>query len=120
MCSATQSYCNDCNDDILSPLAGNYDVYYVPSTNHTSYPPDITSYLASIKTKVGAETTWEETNDDVYYNFADTGDWMRRKKPYLKNVINSGVRTLIYDGDAAYILNFNGVEAMVCSPYPIK
>lgn len=53
------------------------------------------------------------TNTDVYSNFAATGDWMRTSKPDLENVINSGVRTLIFDGDADYILNFNGVEALV-------
>lgn len=39
---------------------------------------------------------------------------MRTKKAALENVINAGVRTLIFTGDADYILNFNGVEAMVC------
>ena len=113
VCSAAQSYCND---KILSPLAGNYDVYYVPSKNPDPYPPNITSYLASIKSEVGAESTWQMSNEHVYNNFAATGDWMRSKKGYLENVINAGVRTLIYDGDADYILNFIGVEAMVCPP----
>jgi hypothetical protein len=42
---------------------------------------------------------------------------MRTSKPHLENVINSGVRTLVFDGDADYILNFNGVEAMVCPQF---
>ncbi|KAJ6609021.1 serine carboxypeptidase [Mycena sp. CBHHK59/15] len=104
VCSAAQSFCNN---NILSPLVGPYDVYYVPSVSNDPYPPDISSYLASIRTKIGAEVTWQETNDDVYDNFAATGQ--------LEVVINSGVRVLIYDGDADYILNFNGVEAMVAS-----
>lgn len=108
-------------------------MYYVPSKNPDSYPPDITNYLASIKTKAGAASTWQETNDDVYDNFAATGDWMRTSKPDLEAVINAGVRVLIFDGmgssasilstnsltpitgDADYILNFNGVESMVNS-----
>jgi carboxypeptidase C (cathepsin A) len=49
----------------------------------------------------------------VYNNFASTGDWMHNSAPALEKVINAGVRTIIYDGDADYILNFNGVEAMV-------
>jgi hypothetical protein len=74
----------------LSPLVGSFDVsvsfvvqisvlnvivqvYYVPSGSNDPYPPDITSYLASIGTKVGAEVTWQETNFDVYDNFAATG-----------------------------------------------
>ncbi|KAJ7655893.1 serine carboxypeptidase [Mycena rosella] len=98
VCSAAQSFCNN---NILSPLVGSFDVYYV--------------YLASIRTKIGGEVTWQETNDDVYDNFAATGDWMRSSLPDLELVINSGVRVLVYDGDADYILNFNGVEAMIAS-----
>ncbi|KAJ7779424.1 serine carboxypeptidase [Mycena maculata] len=112
VCSAAQSFCND---DILSPLVGSFDVYYVLSPSDDPYPPDITSYLASIRTAVGGEVTWEETNDQVYDNFAATGDWMRSSLPDLELVIDSGVRVLIYDGDADYILNFNGVEAMIAS-----
>ena len=53
------------------------------------------------------------TNNDVYYDFALTGDWVRSSLPNLETVINAGVRTIIYDGDADYICNFIGVEAMV-------
>ena len=81
--------------------------------NPDPYPPNITHYLSTIQSKVGAATTWKNSSDDVYYRFAATGDWMRTSKAYLENVVNSGVRTLIFDGDADYILNFNGVEAMV-------
>jgi carboxypeptidase C (cathepsin A) len=49
----------------------------------------------------------------VYSNFASTGDWMHNSRLDLQTVINAGVRTLIYDGDADYILNYVGVEAMV-------
>jgi carboxypeptidase C (cathepsin A) len=38
---------------------------------------------------------------------------MRNSRPNLESVINSGVRTCIFDGDADYIVNFSGVEAMV-------
>ena len=38
---------------------------------------------------------------------------MRTSKPYLEKVINAGVRTAIYDGDADYICNYQGVENMV-------
>nr|GAT47487.1 carboxypeptidase s1 [Mycena chlorophos] len=112
VCSNAQS---TCNNNILSPLAGNWDVYYVLTENPDPYPPDLTSYLKTIETTVGAEVTWEETNDNVYDNFAATGDWMRSSLPDLELVINSGVRVLIYDGDADYILNFDGVEAMIAS-----
>ncbi|KAI0758948.1 alpha/beta-hydrolase [Fomes fomentarius] len=111
-CSTAQNFCNG---NVLSPLAGDYDYYYVLSLNHDPYPPDITSYLRSsaVTSKIGAESTWQKTNNQVYSNFASTGDWMHNSRPDLEKVIDAGVRTLIYDGDADYILNFHGVEAMV-------
>ncbi|KAJ3513592.1 hypothetical protein NLJ89_g2861 [Agrocybe chaxingu] len=66
-----------------------------------------------LASKIGAETTWTSSNRNVYRNFSLTGDWMRSSRQDLEFVINSGVRTIIFDGDADYILNFNGVEAMV-------
>lgn len=42
-----------------------------------------------------------------------TGDWMRTSRPHLEKVIIAGVRTAIYDGDADYICNHQGVENMI-------
>jgi carboxypeptidase C (cathepsin A) len=109
-CSKAQSFCNN---NILSPLAGNWDVYYVPTRNPDPYPPDFSDFLSSVASKIGAESTYTESSSAIYNNFASTGDWMRNSRPNLETVINAGVRTVIYDGDADYILNFNGVEAMV-------
>ena len=38
---------------------------------------------------------------------------MRTSRPHLEKVINAGVRTTIFDGDADYICNYQGVENMV-------
>ncbi|KAH9480109.1 Carboxypeptidase S1 [Psilocybe cubensis] len=110
ICSEAQGFCNG---NILSPLAGNFDVYYVPVENPDPYPPPFDEYINKVASAIGGEVTWIQSSDDVYINFATTGDWMRDSSPDLEFVINSGVRTIIYDGDADYILNFNGVEAMV-------
>ena len=111
-CSKAQIYCNK---EIFTPLAGDWDVYYILSKRSDPYPPDLTSYLTdtAVTSRIGAESPWQETNFWVYGNFAKTGDWMHNSRPNLETVINAGVRTLVYDGDADYILNFNGVEAMV-------
>ncbi|KAF8072010.1 serine carboxypeptidase [Lyophyllum atratum] len=108
-CRAQITACNNGGND----TAGKFDVYYVPSTNPDPYPPPFDNYLQSIASKVGAEKEWQDTNTDVYFNFAKTGDWMRTSRPDLESVINAGVRTIIFDGDADYILNYVGVEAMV-------
>ncbi|KAI0662545.1 serine carboxypeptidase [Cubamyces menziesii] len=112
VCSDAQDFCNS---EVLTTPLGPYDEYYVLSKRPDAYPPDITPYLtdSSLMAKIGAESVWQMTSDDVYFNFADTGDWMRNSRPLLEKVIDAGVRTIIYDGDADYILNFYGVESMV-------
>ncbi|PIL29646.1 hypothetical protein GSI_08283 [Ganoderma sinense ZZ0214-1] len=112
ICSQAQSICNS---GILSRALGSYDPYYVLSTTPDPYPPDLAPYLAStsLMSKIGAESQWVMSSDDVYFNFADSGDWMRNSRPLLESVINAGVRTIIYDGDVDYILNYVGVETMV-------
>jgi len=110
VCSSAQNFCND---NLLDTLYGNYDPYYVLAENPDPYPPAIDSYLNEVAPKIGGEVTWAETNNAVYENFAITGDWMRNSRPDLETVINAGIRTIVYNGDVDYIINFNGVEAMV-------
>lgn len=112
VCSSAQSYCNV---QILSPLAGDYDVNYVLAKKPNPYPADFSEYLASIADAIGAEKEWQMRNLEVYSNFAATGDWMRSSVPSFEKVIDAGVRTLVYCGDADYILNYFGIEDMVSS-----
>jgi len=116
VCSAAQSFCNG---RILGPLSGNWDVYYVPTENPDPYPPQLDSYLHSsaVTSKIGSQSTWVKGNRNVYAQFAAAGDWMRSSIRDLDMVINFGVRTVIYDGDADYICNYMGVEAMVRPSY---
>ncbi|KAG5651454.1 hypothetical protein H0H81_008590 [Sphagnurus paluster] len=50
-------------------------VYYVPAMNPDPYPADISNYLKSVASKIGAEATWQITNRNVYSNFASTGGY---------------------------------------------
>ncbi|EKM75505.1 hypothetical protein AGABI1DRAFT_109384 [Agaricus bisporus var. burnettii JB137-S8] len=113
----TDSVCrgaqNFCNFYILQYLAGNWNDYYILTQNPDPYPPAISNYLNSISSKIGAEQVFALSSSAVYRNFANRGDWMRNSRPDLEAVINAGVRTVIYVGDADYILNYFGVEAMV-------
>ncbi|KAL5528105.1 hypothetical protein ACEPAF_7241 [Sanghuangporus sanghuang] len=111
-CSRAQSVCNN---NILSPLSGSFDVYDVREPSDDPYPPDIVPLLqsTSFMNSIGAESTFTESSNGVYSNFASTGDWMLNSAPDLAAVVDAGVRTVIYDGDADYICNFMGVEAMV-------
>ena len=112
VCSGAQDFCLS---NVFGPLVGNWDVYYVPTRRPDPYPPPLDKYLNShaVTSKIGSVAKWEESNLDVYNHFAATGDAMRTSLPDLETVINAGVRTVIYDGDADFIVNFKGVEAMV-------
>ena len=46
-------------------------------------------------------------------HFVAIGDSMRSSKGYLEKVINAGIHTYLYVGDADYICNYQGVENMV-------
>ncbi|EJD46926.1 alpha/beta-hydrolase [Auricularia subglabra TFB-10046 SS5] len=110
-CSRAQSYCNN---NILSPLAGSRNVYDVRTTS-SAYPPSISTFLRNqtLMALIGAESAWQQTNNGVYSQFQSTGDWMKNSAPDLAVVVDSGVRTLVFAGDADYICNAFGVEAMV-------
>ncbi|KAF8902719.1 serine carboxypeptidase [Mucidula mucida] len=104
-----------CNQFILTPLSGIYDVYYVPTPVPNPYPPALEPLLtdASFQASIGAESNWTAFNLDVYTNFAMTGDWMRSTRGALEDVIERGVKVVILDGDADYICNYQGVENMI-------
>ncbi|KAF7308955.1 Carboxypeptidase [Mycena kentingensis (nom. inval.)] len=110
VCSAAQSFCNN---NILSRCAGSRDVYDVRSGSNDPYPPDFTTWINAQRTKIGAEVAWVDSSNAVYNNFASTGDWMRTQLPNLDVVINAGVRTHLFNGDADYIVNYQGVENML-------
>jgi hypothetical protein len=90
-------------------------VYYVPTQNPDPYPPAISSFLNSIGPAAGAESTFTQSNNNIYENFAvagryidlcipsfdwemlmkPKGDWMRNSRPDLETVINAGVSQLL-------------------------
>ncbi|GAA98536.1 uncharacterized protein L969DRAFT_95229 [Mixia osmundae IAM 14324] len=114
VCSAAQSYCNNY---VLSPLAGNQDVYFYALPSTDPYPADLTPLLtnSTFMASIGATSTWQQSSSPVYSNFARTGDWMYNSSPQLQTVINAGVRVHVFSGDRDYILNSVGVEALVSS-----
>ncbi|KDN49353.1 hypothetical protein RSAG8_02055, partial [Rhizoctonia solani AG-8 WAC10335] len=113
-CSTAGNYCNE---NILEPLAGDYDFYDVRVKSPSPYPYNITKLLTdySFMAQIGAESNWIQTNRQAYGNFAATGEWVKSFRPDLEKVINAGVRTLILAGDADYICNYIGLESMVAA-----
>ncbi|KAL5484856.1 hypothetical protein ACEPAI_7498 [Sanghuangporus weigelae] len=65
--------------------------------------------------KIGAKQNWTSSNSQMFNNVFSTGDDVRNFTPDLEAVINAGVRTVLYDGDADFIVNYKGVEAVLPS-----
>lgn len=117
VCSVGQQFCNQF---VLSPLAGDYDVYDVVGTNMIlrragpdgfllqraknpdPYPPALDPILtnADFIKKIGAESNWTMSNTAVYLNFLVGGDWLPSSGPQLSSVIDAGLRVNILCGDA--------------------
>ncbi|PFH53275.1 hypothetical protein AMATHDRAFT_137711 [Amanita thiersii Skay4041] len=111
VCSAATEYCNN---NILFALGDEWNMYYVLAKNPNPYPPDITGFLDSIAARIGAEKKFAQGSLEIVSNFMTSGDWMRNSRQDLETTIKAGVRTLIYVGDADYIVNYMGIEAMAC------
>jgi len=61
-CAGAQDFCNT---RILGPLAGDWDVYYVPSATPDAYPPALEPYLndnLDVLNAIGAQSIWQITN----------------------------------------------------------
>jgi carboxypeptidase C (cathepsin A) len=111
VCYAAKTFCKE---RIIAKISGIWDIFYVPTAKPDPYPPQLSTYLhnSTVTSKIGSQSKWEKRNNHVYAKFAKAGDWMRSTLPELETVIDSGVRTVLYDGDADYICNYMGVEAM--------
>ncbi|KAI0635994.1 serine carboxypeptidase [Trametes polyzona] len=104
----------NCDADVAHRLVGarNED-YILAGIFDPAFPPDITQYVndTARKARIGAEGNFQEVNTGVLFAFSS--EWMQNSVPALESVINDGVRTALYVGDADYQLNYFGVEAML-------
>lgn len=74
------------------------------------YPPETyVAYLqrADVMKAIGAQVTYSECPNAPYYKIADTGDDARSFLDSLSSVIQSGVNTLIWAGDAGKVPNLD-------------
>ncbi|KZS90861.1 serine carboxypeptidase [Sistotremastrum niveocremeum HHB9708] len=118
-CSEAQNFCNTYMSDLYSGLNGRLNPYDIRTLYESQFqfPPPIDNFLKQpdLMTKIGAESMFTSLSTTVNQAFMMSGDWMLNNAPDLESVIldSSQVRVLIYDGDADFILNYVGVEAMV-------
>ena len=78
-------------------------------------PTYFTDYLnlASTQDALGVNLNYTESNDDVYYAFQQTGDFVYPNfLTDLEMILNNSVRVAMYHGDADYICNWFGGQAV--------
>ena len=97
----------NCDADIAHRLSGARNPYDILADIFDTYPPDITLYVndTAHKQRIGADGAFSEVNSGVLFDFA--GEWMQNSRPTLEAVVDAGVRTVLYVGDA--------VSAVCCS-----
>ncbi|EXJ58404.1 carboxypeptidase D [Cladophialophora yegresii CBS 114405] len=108
-----------CRDNVEAPYyyyggRGTYDIRH-PSDDPT--PPDYFMdflNLPSTQQALGVDTNYTRTaNNDVYYAFQQTGDFVYLNfLSDIEEILNSSVRVTLVYGDADYICNWFGGEAV--------
>ena len=69
--------------------------------------------LASTQDALGVNLNYTESNNDVYYAFQKTGDFVYPNfLSDLETILNNSVRVALYHGDADYICNWFGGQAV--------
>ncbi|OJD35134.1 carboxypeptidase s1 [Diplodia corticola] len=115
LCSEAQSMCRDNVEGVYYNFGerGTYDIRH-PSDDPTppEYFPD---YLNQgwVQNALGVNLNYTEANNDVYYAFQQTGDFIYEYfLEDLEDLLAAGVRVALFYGDADYICNWFGGEAV--------
>ena len=104
------------NQGWVDTLFGSSNPYYVRSNEN--YPPSVTPYLsnAALQAKIGAQGTYNDTNIYVAYSLEEGGVWLHDHSQEIANLINKGISTLFWVGDAVSL----GVHAMSTTMHMAK
>ncbi|KAJ5936420.1 hypothetical protein N7454_005055 [Penicillium verhagenii] len=115
ICAAAGDICRDCVESPYYQYSGRgtYDIRH-PSTDPT--PPEYyIQYLAkdSVMEAIGVDLNYTQSNTDVFYAFQDTGDfvWPNFIED-LEDILTRPVRVALIYGDADYICNWFGGQAV--------
>ncbi|KAF2143268.1 uncharacterized protein K452DRAFT_247675 [Aplosporella prunicola CBS 121167] len=107
-----------CRDNVEGPYEniGNRGVYDIRHPRVDPTPPDyMTQYLntGSVQDALGVSLNYTQSNGDVYYAFQITGDFVYPNfAEDIQMLLDAGVRVALYYGDADYICNWFGGEAV--------
>ncbi|KAJ6482563.1 Alpha/Beta hydrolase protein [Mycena sanguinolenta] len=115
ICFNADNFCGN----IQNAAIGDRDPYDLRQAFNIStiFPPEYyVNYLAlpSVTKAIGAtDSTYSECPDAPYELFEKTGDDARSLLPQLGNVVDTGIRVLIWAGDADIICNWLGVQQAI-------
>ena len=120
---STKSICQEaadmCNDNVLGPFES-YSPFCVYDIRADSSCPDLNpgmmvDYLnqEEIQNALGVNLSYTYVNNEVFFAFQSSGDWVYNNALVaLESLLDKGVRVALYYGDADFILNWFGGEAV--------
>ncbi|KAJ3211661.1 hypothetical protein HDU82_005288 [Entophlyctis luteolus] len=109
-----------CNNAMIGPFQKTgLNIYDIRQKCDPSNPlcysilGDIEAYLnrPDVQDALGVDVEYKGCNMEVNQRFMMAGDWMRPYVNLVSEIINDGVKVLIYAGDADYICNYMGNRA---------
>ncbi|KAI8329313.1 Alpha/Beta hydrolase protein [Chlamydoabsidia padenii] len=105
-CNAAGDYCGN-NIEYVYENSGRS--FYDVRTSH-EIPSTYIKFLntASTRNIIGATHSYTECSGPAGNKFASTSDGNRNFAPRVADLLNNGVRVLLYSGDADYICNWMG------------
>lgn len=115
LCSEAQDMCRD---NVEGPYYsyGGRGVYDIRHPYRDPTPPSyFEDYLnqASVQNALGVNLNYTDANDDIYFAFQSTGDFVYDNFIRdLEMLLDQGVRVSLYYGDADYICNWFGGQAV--------
>ncbi|RDL36781.1 Carboxypeptidase [Venustampulla echinocandica] len=116
ICTEAANLCRDNVESVYYSYGGRgaYDIRHplddpTPESYYANY-----LNLASTSAALGVDLNYSSTsNDDVYFAFQQTGDFVFPDfKEDLEKILNNSVRVALIYGDADYICNWFGGEAV--------
>lgn len=114
--SACTNSDNVCYNNIEGPLSqsADFDVYDIRAPSNDPNPPETyATYLQSsaVVKAIGAQSAYQECPNAPYQKFASTGDNSRSFLAQLSDLVQNGVQTVVWAGDADWICNWFGNQA---------
>lgn len=113
ICNTADAYCIDY---VFVPAVGDRDADDLRQNASALFPPEYyVAYLQNpeVMARIGAEVQYQECSYPVDDEFERTGDDARTLLPELGALANSGLKMLIWAGDADINCNWLGAHASV-------